>query len=853
MEVIFVLSTVSVLLGLIPSTVAVKTFGRNTIHALSIVTLFLCAHDSSAQLSPKKRHLRDSIIHEINKTPNDSTLANLYNGLAHLHQRVDLMKAERYLDTAIYYAQVSGNFFELSWSYTSLGNIRDYQSAPGVLTYYYKALQVADSIQDENALSIAYNALGTYFKQHSVFDTSVYFYQKALEVARSKKDARMMARLHGNISNVHKRMGNYDDAVEGYLQAIALADSLGAENSKGINLMNVANLYNEQGKKKEALIAFLEARDIAVNQDNFVLLSYTLNNLGNVYLEMEDHGRALETFTASLSAAEKIDNKRMISANYRDLGNLKFILRAYDEALMHFQKSYEVAVQINEKSRIAEASSFLAKCYRVQGDHDRAIKAYEESMSIYVETGERVAVASILLGIAEVLLDQGQATQGLSKAVEGTDMAEELSKISLMSKGYELQYLAHRTLGNHQVALESHVKYKEYSDSLLNVDLVKQMTTLENDYKFEQELKEQKSLQAASEAALEAELMEQKNLRNLFVLGSAIFLITTFFIYRNYRSKKQINAQLESKNEEITSLSSFKEAMTGMIAHDLKNPLSVIMGSPSEKPIIRKMAGQMLHLVHNMLDVHKFESTEVTLEKGVYPLVELISEAKEHVTYLSTEKNVTVDLNVSEGLLVEVDKSYIIRVFINFLSNAIKYSPKNEVVTVSAELVNEQVEIQIMDNGIGIREEDQGQIFNIFKQLNPRNTGAASSTGLGLSYCQLALRAHGSEIRVASEIGKGTQFSFMLPMAAGKSSDIGLSEDFGNFRLTNAERNAVLAMLPQLKLFDLHQAAEIEKVLSPLTEQENTNKWVEEVLQAAYSNNQVHFNSLIRRVEGDTA
>lgn len=806
---------------------------------------------SFGQLSEKKAQLQDSLLVEIAKSPSDSSLANLYNGMASVYYRNDFNLCNAYLDTAIFYAQKSGHLKEHAWSLRIRGSVVNLTNSEGdPRKYFLRSLSISESINEDRETARTCNVLGIYYKRKSAYDSALHYYNKGLGLAKKIGDQILTARLLGNIANVEKRIGNYDNAIKGYLEAIALADSMGAESSKGSNLMNLGNLYTLNGNKVEAIDAFIQTKEIAEKTNDYQLLAYVMNNLGSLYIGIEDFENAYKSLMSSLEAAEKIDLKRIISANYRDLGNLRFKQNKIKEALDYFQKSYDVASEIKEEGRIAEASSYLAKCYLSLNDKDLALSYYNKSLEIYTRLGEKESIPGIQVGIATVYNQQGRFNEALKLAKDGTTGALSQGKIGLISSGYNQQFQAQEAIGNFRDALKSHINFKEFNDSLLNVDLVKQITTLENDYKFEQEREAQKRVQEANEAVLNSQILAQKNLRNIFILGTGILLLIAFFTYRGYRNKQKANAILNAKNEEISNLSQFKEAMTGMIAHDLKNPLGIILGAEAEKPSTRQMARQMLNLVNNMLDVHKFENTEVILDASDQSLVGVIKDAIEQVRPLLSEKNIHPQVTIDNKINVIADYDYLLRVFVNFFTNAIKYSPNNATIDVSSiDTLEGRVEIRVTDHGSGIAAENQYKIFESFEQLDPKKSGGVGSTGLGLAFCQLALRAHGTEIEVESEIGEGTTFKFQLRSSENQVENDG---EFNShvFSMSAKERSVITSKIPELREMKLHQAFAIEELLESIeSDSVVVSEWTTQVINAAYANNESHYNELLDVVD----
>lgn len=278
--------------------------------------------------------------------------------------------------------------------------------------------------------------------------------------------------------------------------------------------------------------------------------------------------------------------------------------------------------------------------------------------------------------------------------------------------------------------------------------------------------------------------------------------------------KDQIEGQaeaLQSANQQLVRLDEFKQDMTGMIVHDLKNPLNAILSGldgrleTSNRSVLRKSARQMLYLVMNILDVQKFEQAQMIPDRRPCALHDLAAGAVDQVSFLTGGRRVENRLSQSGWVLA--DPGIIDRVLVNFLTNAIKFTNDSGHITLQQSGDSaDWIRIEIVDNGKGISAVDQEHIFERFGQAEVRDSGRTGSTGLGLSYCELAVVAHGGEIGVESAVGQGTTFWFTLARAveSGKAVDAQLRSGSGaelgvaSIQLTAAEHERFMPLLAQL-------------------------------------------------------
>jgi NtrC-family two-component system sensor histidine kinase KinB len=234
---------------------------------------------------------------------------------------------------------------------------------------------------------------------------------------------------------------------------------------------------------------------------------------------------------------------------------------------------------------------------------------------------------------------------------------------------------------------------------------------------------------------------------------------------------------------ERVALEQIREDLTHMVVHDLRNPLGSIMGSlqlihtafvehdqtlPVNKLLsVAMRSGQKLYmLIDSLLDLGRLEAGETELSKAPVDVDALVQEAVEQIQPFALGKKQDLSTQVVPELpQVSADYDLILRVLTNLLDNAVKFTGRSGRITLSAEQVEDEVVFTVADTGIGISPEYRQRIFERFTRLE--NANGVKGTGLGLAFCKLAVEAHRGRIWVESEVGKGSQFRFALPLEDG--------------------------------------------------------------------------------------
>ena len=177
-------------------------------------------------------------------------------------------------------------------------------------------------------------------------------------------------------------------------------------------------------------------------------------------------------------------------------------------------------------------------------------------------------------------------------------------------------------------------------------------------------------------------------------------------------------------------------------------------------------AEQLLGMINDLLDISKMENGSMQLAYSNPTPQGLIDRALQQVAELVREKELVIEQEVSARFpILTLDEDKIRRVLVNLLGNAVKFTPRGGRITVRAMTgEDEHVLFSVVDTGEGIPQEAFGKIFEKFGQVEDRQAGRKNSTGLGLTFCKMAVEAHGGRIWVESELGKGSTFSLVVPV-----------------------------------------------------------------------------------------
>ena len=236
--------------------------------------------------------------------------------------------------------------------------------------------------------------------------------------------------------------------------------------------------------------------------------------------------------------------------------------------------------------------------------------------------------------------------------------------------------------------------------------------------------------------------------------------------------------QLAESYRKLKEMEKLRDDLTHMIVHDLRTPLTSLLSGLQTMPLIGSLSdlqaemltiaeegGQtLLGMINNLLDVEKMEQESVPLDRSPLTAAGLIERAVTQVGMLAQASGLTLiqqaplDLPSFSG-----DEDILRRTLVNLLGNAIKFTPSGGTITATAQVVEDEMLFAISDTGEGIPPEAFERIFEKFGQVEGRIAGRKMSTGLGLTFCKLAVSVHGGRLWLESQPGIGSVFYFTIP------------------------------------------------------------------------------------------
>lgn len=729
-------------------------------------------------------------------------------------------------------------------------------------------------------------------------DTTITLATQGLELATKLDYAWGKGVAQQRIGLGYNSLGQPDKAIEYYNQSLVTFRAEGDSVSVSGTLLNMGSSFYGQGRFDDAISVFEQALVIAEAAGNQQRMAGLLNNLGVVALGKSNYPVALDYYQRSLKLKEELGLHRSASSTIQNMGSIYLSLKDFDKAQEAYDRALVLKIEANDKAGQAITLNNLGLLYVDKGEPLKALEHYREGYQINKTIGAGCAINYSINGLAEshllldqydsaryysniaipkikeckdtellaaaqlvsgaIFLKQGQSARAEKDLLSSIDASNKIDNTLYLQRASELLSGIYKAQGQFEKALAQHEVFKAATDSIFNESNTRDMTLLEAQYEFDQERSQLEAANERTRLLFDEELKRQALIRNGIIGGSIMLILLALNYYRSFRLKKKANELLEDKNQQLNELSEFKENLTHMIVHDMKNPLNAVIGLSQGEATQKKLhtigqsGQQMLNMVSNMLDVQKFEEAKVTLNTEAHLFVQLYNEASTQLELLMHAKNIELTVDIDQRVSVDVDSELVVRIIGNLLSNAVKFSNLGGLIAVKAEAnENEELAVSITDHGPGLQANQLKEVFNKFWQ-GAKQAGYGSSTGLGLTFCKLAVEAHGGKISVDSTPGKSTTFTFTLPIAH-------ISEEAENQETEQLEREESLILesdiavlskyISELGNLKVHQVGKINQIIRQMDKEEVTSPWKTNLISAMHQGNQARFDELVEMLK----
>ena len=617
---------------------------------------------------------------------------------------------------------------------------------------------------------------------------SNYYNRKAFQLAVANNQLSEQAKSVYYSAKICFAARDYTGTIRYYEKAIPLFRQL-KDTMSMITCYSYIGISNfHLSKSTEAIASYLEGLKLSKNDPDYS--AELLANIGLVHDEVDNFNEAIDYFRKALEINQSIGDSVSMAIDYDYLGASYARLKKPDSALVNYHKALYLFKKIGKEDRYAISLSNIATVFPHYPDSlDKAITYFHMAWKKFQELNWLHYEVDIQHGIANVLSKQGKFDEAISTYNKSIQLAKQFKRELLIRKQI---YLAlsevYQKKGDYKNALDNHILYSQYTDSLVQNEKFEQIAHLEKQYETKKKENEILQLQAKQELT-NIQLRKNKQLKLLGFVTALLLLLFIFFISKKYFDKIKLNQLLEEKNhlieqseQELRLLNAAKNKFFSIIAHDLKNPLHAVMGFSyllskdydqfSEKERrefaadIYQSTNNILRLLDNLLEWSKSQTGRLNFTPIETEFCQIFDNSMSVLRPLAEQKKIQMTFSCSDNLKVYADPLMIETVLRNLINNAIKFTPANGSIGIAVERIENKVRIDVSDTGIGISAEEVQNLFHIDSKVKRKGTNNEDGSGLGLILCKEFVNKNNGKLWVESTMGKGSLFSFTIPATA---------------------------------------------------------------------------------------
>ncbi|PKP34181.1 MAG: hypothetical protein CVU00_08000 [Bacteroidetes bacterium HGW-Bacteroidetes-17] len=598
---------------------------------------------------------------------------------------------------------------DISLSLIYLNKIEDAKN------YLNEAIILLTELEDKNGLALAYINYGLIESRKENFLQALSYYHKALKLSEETENEINKSLILNNIGVINQKLGMNQISLDYFKQAYEIVKGTNNSNTRALYLNNIANIHIDDNNYKEALINIEKGLGITSKSGDKRTTVFLLANKGKAYLNLNQYDTALLYYKKALNLIAEIGVTDNELKTLVGLGKTYFKLKDYHNALNQLITALKKATEIDDKENIKDAAKLIGEIYAIQSDH---ISAYDY-MKLSIE------------------------------------MADSLSKSKIVKQftQMEMQY--------------------DFDKKQYELDLAQQKINLENLRKI-----------------------ERKNFfLLLFISGFILISLLVILTYRNSQHKQKLNRQLEenynriaiqkeiieNKNNDLNLLNETKDKLFSIIAHDLTNPFNIIVGFSEQLESnydnldekkrkhlveeINRSSNQAFRLLKNLLTWTHSQTGIIEIDKELFNLTDFVNNSIDPYLSYADKKGISVFNKLPDELEFFTDKYTMSSIIGNLFMNAVKFTNYGGQINIWHTILDNNIEINISDTGVGIAPERLEDIFQIAKNKSTTGTNNEKGTGLGLIICKNFATKNGGDIKVQSKLGEGSTFTIIIPQA----------------------------------------------------------------------------------------
>lgn len=682
------------------------------------------------------------------------------------------------------------------------------------LEYAHKQLVLAKQLEEPRWTGRAYNNLGIICYQKRNYDKALGYYKRSLDARLKEGDQKAISSCYNNIALVYEDMGQYPKALEYHIKALKVNRDIGYEGGIASTYNNLGNIYRQQGDYRKAQENYLKSLRIKDRLNDREGLSVTYNNMALLFTHQKRYQKALGYYQKGLEIDKEGNNRLGIAISNNNIGMVYQKMGKNSKALEHYEMALEDLKDLGLKDGLADIYSNMGTIYQGMEDKKEAIRFLKLALETDRKTGNLLGEAKSLNHLGSFYLQEDAPYMAKKYFEKGLNLSGKIGTKPMEVELYKNLSSVYEQIHRYKKALQYQRQYSKLKNELMDSAKAEALADAEMKYETRKKEKEIQLLKKKNELE-QAKVKRQEIVIGFVIIGLVILLILSLVLYRLYikkqealklqeeqkdeiqfknwqleKQKEEIKSQkrnivdqnfsLSQKNEDLKDLNEEKDQIIGILAHDLRGPLSHISGlvdilkldngnmSEEQKESLYHLehsVWQVDELIRKLLDINRIKARGIRAKLQPASIKKIMENVIGGYRDIAGRKDINFDIQWEEkDYRGKVDVLLARQVFENLLSNAVKFSPPGSRIEIKMKKESDYICTEIIDEGPGLRKEDFGKLFRKFQKLSAKPTWGEPSTGLGLSIVKKFVDCLKGQVSVENAPSKGAWATVRFPV-----------------------------------------------------------------------------------------
>ncbi len=627
----------------------------------------------------------------------------------------------------------------------------------------------------------------------SDYQKSIDYANNAYAVATHLGDSMRMVRSGRMQGMALEKIGRIDESIMVYKDVLSIAQRNSYDDQSKYLFNSLGISYMSRGQFDKALEYYLQTLAIREKQDAKDEISLALNNIGVAYFKLKDYERALDNYNRALSIKEEIGDMYLLEQLIINKGLVLVSLKKYPEAVEIINRAFEIC-GLNCDDIVRKEGYFgLGSAYLAMKNYNEAKTASEKSLELARKQNDKVFILFNLETLSAINMEFKDWEASLESLDEAINIANKTQFSLNLIHIYRSYSTVYDTLGDYRQASMYREKYIQLKDSIYSADLIKNLARVQTEFEERENM--------ATIAAKEEVIKRQERLNFAIGIIAVLATLLIFVLYRSNLIKKRVNnalsdakATIEAQNRELSRLNKGLEKTVDTrtaelqvsnaslhrvnaeldnfiykTSHDIRGPLASLKG----------MCNVAIMDVKDETALGYLKKLEITAERLNTILTRLLiinqinhsTPGKDPIDFDSMVNDVIllekkkgmpprfkIDSEIQERITFFSDKELIRIILENLIDNAIKFHNDSERINPFVRIVitkkDSQIDIRVIDNGIGIDAADAEKVFQMFSRASERS----ETGGIGLYLTRTATEKLGGTVKIGTTEEGFTEF-----------------------------------------------------------------------------------------------